>query len=191
MKRVKYTPTGLPEELSLLEVDRVVSLIEDLRRQKAAGVEVEVVTHVAADADAIVSAALVKIVLDEDGPGTATVVWGPSDDAVGEEHPHRMGVDVKVGPRSIKGRESSAAEVIACAIQLIGWELDESVAEIVDEVTLIDTGRFREACLDMGLIIRSLKSAGWSDDEVLSHVISQLSPHVSPPPPEALPEVAA
>lgn len=178
---MKYTP----------EVDRAASLIEDLRRQKAGGVEVEVVTHMAADADAILSAALVKIVLDQDGPGAATVVWVPSNITVGEEHSHRMGVDVKVGPRSIKGRESSAAEVIACAIQLIGWELDESVTEIVDEVTLIDTGRRREACLDMGLIIRGLRSAGWSDDEVLSHVISQLSPHVRLPLPEALPEVDA
>ena len=46
----------------LLEVDQAVGLIEDLIRQKAAGIEVQVVTHVAADADAIVSAALVKIV---------------------------------------------------------------------------------------------------------------------------------
>ena len=92
-----------------------------------------------------------------------------------------LGVDVKVGPRSIKGRESSAAEVIACAIQLIGWELDESVTEIVDEVTLIDTGRHREAVLDMGLIIRGLRSAGWSDDAILRHVICSLLPHMSPP----------
>lgn len=170
----------------LLEVDQAVSLIEDLIRQKAAGIEVQVVTHVAADADAIVSAALVKIVLDEDGPGTTTVVWGSSDGAVGEEHPHRMGVDVKVGPRSIKGRESSAAEVIARAIQhpRIGWKLDAPATAIVDEVTLIDTGQRREARLDMSLIIRSLKSTGWSDDVVLSHVISLLRPHVRPPPPE-------
>ena len=165
----------------MAEVNRAVSLIEDLRRQKAAGVEVEVVTHTAPDADAILSAALVKIVLDQDGPGAATVVWVPSNITVGEEHSHRMGVDVEVGPRSIKGRESSAAEVIACAIQLIGWELDESVTEIVDEVTLIDTGRHRKAVLDMGSIIRGLRSAGWSDDELLRHVICSLLPHMSPP----------
>ena len=168
----------------LLEVDQAVSLMEDLIRQKAAGIEVQVVTHVAADADAIVSAALVKIVLDEDGPGTAMVVWGSSDGAVGEEHPHRMGVDVKVGPRSIKGRESSAAEVIARAIQhpRIGWKLDASATEIVDEVTLIDTGRHREICsMNMGLIIRGLRSAGWSDDAILRHVICSLLPHMSPP----------
>ncbi len=165
----------------MAEVNRAVSLIEDLRRQKAAGVEVEVVTHTAPDADAILSAALVKIVLDQDGSGAATVVWVPSNISVGEEHSHRMGVDVEVGPRSIKGRESSAAEVIACAIQLIGWELDESVTEIVDEVTLIDTGRRREYDLDMGSIILALRSAGWSDDAILRHVICSLLPHMSPP----------
>jgi hypothetical protein len=175
----------------MLEVNQAASLIEDLRRQKAAGVDVEIVTHTAPDADAFLSAALVKSVLDEDGPGAATVVWMSSNVAVGEEHAQRMGVDVKTGPRSIKGRETSAAEVIASAIKLIGWELDGPVAAIVDEVTLIDTGQRREAALDMNLIICSLRSAGWSDDEILLHVISQLSSHMSPPPTEALLGVSA
>jgi len=164
-------------KLEANEVGRAVSLLIDLRRQKADGIEVEVATHVAPDADAILATALSAIAL-----GGARIVWQSSDEDVGPRHPNRMGVDVRAGPRSIKGRASSAAEVVACAMQRLGWQFDATAMEVVEEVTAIDSAKGgRRAAFNLGQQVLHLRAAGWNDRETVGYVAGKLRSHLTSP----------
>ena len=159
-RRAMEANTTENEETSLAE-----ALLSDLRQLSACGIDTTVVTHVAVDADAILGTALTAIAV----PGVR-VEFGSSDDAIGPERTDTMGVDICAGARSIKGRDSSAAEVIANAMENLGWVFDEELRQLIHEVTAIDSAKGRKRTfLNFGTLCRSLRDAGWSDLQIIEH----------------------
>ncbi len=124
----------------------------------------------APDADAISSAALSALAL-----GGAELAFQSSDDSVSSEHPDTIGVDVRPGERSIKGRDSSAAEVIANAMKEMGWHFEQPLNDLVSEVTAIDRGDSRRcARLNLGRIVQCLRAVGWDDVRIVRHLMSSI-----------------
>ncbi len=159
------------------EVSQAERLLRDLHGKRAGGIAVRVVTHFRPDADAILSSALTVISVNG-----ADVKFCSSDDSIGEDQSNSIGVDVARGPRSIKGRDSSAAEIVARAMLRMGWTLDSQATTLVEEVTAIDTAKGgQRAWLNLGSLTQNLREAGWSDMEIIDHVVESLSAHLISP----------
>jgi hypothetical protein len=159
------------------EVSLAENLLRDLRGKRAGEIAIRVITHFRPDADAILSSALAIIAVNG-----ANIEFSSSDDSVGEDQSNCIGVDVARGPRSIKGRDSSAAEVVARAMLRMGWHFDSQAMALVEEVTAIDSAKGgQRAWLNFGSLTQNLRDAGWGDLEIIDHVVESLSAHLISP----------
>jgi hypothetical protein len=144
------------------EIVQLEHLLRDTVSAQDRGEGLVVQTHTSVDSDAVVASALVLAVL----PG-ARVVFESADNAVSSEQIDTIGLDVRSGARSVKGRGSSAAAVTASALHNLGFRFDAEVLELVEEVSKIDQGEWVPRHLRCSQVVNALRRGGWSDQQLV------------------------
>jgi hypothetical protein len=166
---------SIREEASVL-----AGAIAEIRAEAGPHFIPKVVTHLHVDNDAVIAAALLLIACPN-----AELILQSANKPVSAEQRFSVGVDIAAGERSIKGRSSSAAQIAAVALGSLGFQLDNVAIRIVAEATAVDQGNARalRTTFTISKIIGFLRSAKYSDAEIVQYVTRKLRSHVREPEP--------
>lgn len=158
------------------EVAILAATLADLQSLASKGSEIYIATHFRVDSDAALAAGLCMIALP-----TAELIFQSADEAVNKNQPNVVGVDIRNGTRSIKGRESSAANIAAMALGELGFTLDSVALEIVAEVNFVDQGKgyLLRRAFTLSRILNCVRSSGWPDESLVLYVRNMLRAHVT------------